>query len=887
MAAPAGSLTPDRAVSVTWDIPETFLAEQHFQKRRAGGQILPASKSNVMLLSSGCWILKPLNLDMNPTHELTAGSVGMVRLADSTAISTVAEVPQFRNPTELSGISADAGVQSTGDYFFTKRVTSGTSWNSSLAGGDTQPTLTTTNYPMDRVLAAPTSGTYDAMTGYLLRWVMPGAHTASPDSIMSFYFGGSVLGGTGFAHTGYGRFCLNVSGDGRCVLFEWIDAAWSQVADWRFAGAGWMPHGMGSLAIIPHFPRYIEFRSAWTENPHTMLDMLVASALAAIRIEQGDGLRTFLYETTNRGADAFQANGTGPVRPITGAGNVMFDVRRDLRLSWQVNRLCYPASGTLTDRPFTVPGQVTDGGSGGNPHILRVDPLSWNYSADGVTQLTSVTFQAQDATTGSNLTGGNQTGSFNGAPFSYTGWKLPGGQNEVQVVATLATSESSPRYHTPSMIGYEAKRTGTNATINNGAKSGGILREFSSTGPGFNPDEDTANLVISDTKNELTFVRQRGRMGVRVETTYPSNAGKTAVIFEGYLGRCDSSLRGKNGMVYPSANWRDLSCDLIGKADRMRHAYFHNYEIFFDDSRYAPSGNGSGANPQPWKITDIIRHSFNLAGFDDSQLDIFDDPLRLFPTLKGNAAGLYVPALGSSVLDYILMLARDFHNAFVVWDANAGSAGMWRLLRPPTGTETPLWNFTKVPAVRGRLQHLSASYPANTSPVLSIEPYKEYVVAPEGNQLTVYGGYNKTEDGKGYHQIRAHISNRASWNAPGFSQSDTTNLDYLGMIVPVAYTDLLIRSQVACNWIARRIFNLACRGRQFVTFAAELVLVQPSDSVYSTHVKRPLRLGDTVNLDGVRYLVHSCSPIFNKSANQAAKYELELYRPELTWGVRP
>src|ERR1043166_9033871 len=117
----ATAVTPHRVTSLTFDSPTTVVAEPLIFQQRRADQILPASATDVIQLKSGVWQLRPIN-DFEKVHERSESHQYTMRLADFSASSIVAETPYQRVYTELSGIAAAAATDTTGDYFFSKRL---------------------------------------------------------------------------------------------------------------------------------------------------------------------------------------------------------------------------------------------------------------------------------------------------------------------------------------------------------------------------------------------------------------------------------------------------------------------------------------------------------------------------------------------------------------------------------------------------------------------------------------------------------------------------------------------------------------------------------------------------------------------------------------------
>jgi hypothetical protein len=91
----------------------------------------------------------------------------------------------------------------------------------------------------------------------------------------------------------------------------------------------------------------------------------------------------------------------------------------------------------------------------------------------------------------------------------------------------------------------------------------------------------------------------------------------------------------------------------------------------------------------------------------------------------------------------------------------------------------------------------------------------------------------------------------------------------------------------AVKFIGRRLAEAALRGFRWRHFVAETVLLDAAalePTIYTTRLKRPLRVGDVVMMDSDRYVIHSASPAIRSSGAQLSYYEAMLYRQALTWG---
>jgi hypothetical protein len=872
----ATAVTPDRVTSVTWGIAETWITEAPFEYRRKLSDLNPSAKTNAIQLASGVWILKPVNDDFGVQHETTTGQSYVMRLSEFDAAGQLAEFPYQRVYSDLPGVVADAGVAASGDYYIRRQVTAGAvfDFGSSISVTTPQPSYSTTNYRMRRILHGPKTGHHDADTGYMLKLVVLGAELQNPDNLVTFYFGGHVDA------AGHGQFALMLSGNGRATLMENIgtgggSASWAQVGEWRYCSPSQVSLAAVAMRIIPHFPKFIEFSTLTYEAPHSAVSLLTSTADLVIRAARGEKAQTYTHKIANRGDNAFSGAGNGQLRSITGAGTVAFDVREDLGCYLQLARLVYPASGTITDRPFTLPPDV------GNSHVLRLNCEGYNYQPGGAgaTPVTGMAIVPTNEETDVTLTPDTESWTFRGTAYTLTGWDPPGGMNRIYPVLTLTNTEGGTKYHTPCLTGWTALRNAHTAAVDNGQVTAGRVRELTVSGPDTDPEQETAHLMVTDEKAELTVLATRALIPTRIETTWdPADQTKKVVLFEGYSGRAEADLRGRNGATYPSPNWRDYQVPLIGKWDRLTSEFFW-LRTDYSDAHRSPSGQPAGVAGQvSWLITDIIQLLLVQHGFAESQVDVPADTMRIFGP-DGSLEHSYVVKPGTRVQEYLEQLARDYLNAFLIWDANAGALGMWRLVRPPTGTETAVWNFTSTPAGGTKLQHLSRSYAASTSPILGPWPYTTYIVPPEGNHLTVWGGYKDLPDGKGQCQLNRTLINRKSFNAPGFAVADPTSMDYLGRLKEILYVDPTLVSQQAVDFIARRVYEFACRGRKYARFTAEYVLFAPAEpSIYTTRTKRPLRIGDVVMVDGARATIRSVQLGIRKDSVQLGHYEVEFFR---------
>lgn len=888
-----GAVTPGRTTSISFDVPDSVAQESVFSLHREADQLHPTTKTNVKTLAGGLIILKPVN-DMEVSPEDSAAQSYQLRLSHFTAASIVTEIPRQRQYTELPDIGYYASVSVQGDYYFTKRIpASSTSWNYSVISpgpGDAVTVLGNTNVPLDRMMSSVNS--HDSDTGYLLRLIFPGSYLQNPDYIFGFEFGGDLVGSG--VHTGFGHYWLALTGDGRAVLYEHVDNAWTIVNRWRYNSPRDMNSAAVAIQITPYAPRHIEFQTVTLGAHHNLVGLAAEIAYDNMKAHQKDtsAVGAFVHTNANRAESTLPG---GKLLTVTGVGRIACDVRRDIKMLWQVSRLGYPASGQIVDANMTLPYGVT------GAHVARVLPIGYNYNPDGTGVKTALSATLENAD-GSALSTGTESFTWRGTTTTLSGYIPPGGENKLRARLTLTNTETAgSRFHTPVLLGYDVSRNGHPGTLASTPVSGGRAQQVSISGPSYEPDHETAHIIIEDDLNQLAFLRQRGQATVRIETTYdPTDPSLRCILFEGYTGRVNAFRKGKNGFIYPHAQWRRLEIDCGGKWLRFQNRFFMQRQ---DVSKDVSSPAGPTGDFQPWRVTDIIRAALAYEGYGDDQLDIPDDDIRIFISPHGGADNFSIPP-GTSIPDLCVFLAVNYLNAFFLWDANARPSGattqgMWRLLRPPDGTETPLWTFTTGTVTSGRLAHRGASFSPTTS-VIYGDPYefKSYIQPPEGNVLTVSGADVRVPGG-GWAQLRRQLVNPTSFDSPTHSTADTNSIDYLGRIVPIEYVDPTIghdgdlaKAQATLDFIARRIFNIACRGRKWFEFVSDLAIVEDTapladgGAAYTnpTYPRRLLRPGDLVLIDGETCIIHACNPIWSHDVIQLMHVEAELFRAENTFG---
>lgn len=875
-------LTPDRSVEVVLDHSEEVQIEPFFAIRRDKTEIKPDTISDVEQLQSGIWILRPRESHFSLLHETTTGQGSIVRLSATEHPPWLEEIPVQRTFPELPWLTSPAaGISTSGDHLMIKRIPASATEAVGITTAIIHPTLPVTpSYPMRPVAQFKndaTSGIDPENQGYVIRWLTP-VHNQEPISnVCSFTFGGEITGG------GYGLFTVCFTGDGEAFLKEWVDGAWVLVDQWRYCPAHAAMLTGHVVRIIPHVS-FIEFKSDLNEPsfPRVMVDAHWNDPYHGLNISTN----AHTYEIKNR---AHLGSGPGGLaRPITGAGHPLFWVREDLLLRFQWARITYPATGYLIDAPFTIPSSPTGARA---IEIARFGQV-WQDTLTHVFYGT-ITAEPYNARTGVALSTQSEAYTFNGGSYSFSGWTMPeittpsGQVNAVKVKITLANTSGAGFYLSPWFFGYEVRNRGVNTTptvsplaINaTHYRQSPVVRRISITGQDADPSHASASFRVSDFVDRCGRLGVRGQMPIRITTTYdPADQSKKSILFEGYLYRSDGRLRGRSGRAWPSPNWHDYDVSCVGKWRRLAEREYLTKQLLSFTADLNPLEPPVEGKPKPWKVTDAIRWLLMCAGFPETQIDVADYSIRFEPTTPENADLLKI-VINANIAEVVARLCRDFFNAVLLWDANAGTAGKWRMKRIPIGTETPLWSFVLAPPVTGRLVHVMGAYGANTCAVHR-DTLSEWTVPPEGNFLRMSGVLKNSK-------LLFHIDlqNPYSWDRDGGTRANPNTAEWIGRFRPIyGRASPLFNTYGQVAFAARRVFDLLCRPQRFARFTAPLVLVDPGEPAqYPVYLRRPLQFGDVVRFNGLPYMVRGCTIDIRKQHHMLAEYEIQRFNDPLPY----
>lgn len=828
-------VTPNRHSRLLLDTPVPALDRPSWSVRRYAAQMHrarteAATTARVSLQPGDAWTLAPVN--GNSSGFLTSEwSEDVVPDSDVELGANWSSIDSYVSPASLTGMGAGVNLIGSGSPVFTKRVPAGGDWNSSLLADVAalpQPTLASAVVPMDRVLVGKV--TYPANCGWLLKFTL--AETGNlPDTLATFYFGGNNV--TKPANRTGGQFCLTLLGSGAAELREYNGSEWltRHTFPWRLQAAGgnvshhfiviW-PYSRDTIAFrLVDMDAYLGGAGGFT------VGSLIASLVGHLA---GNRLRDASFYR-NRAS----LTGYAGVSAITGPGTIRLDVRRDLRAFFQVTRLRPPTNGTLTDLPFRIPFPVPAGTG------LAVTARTFRPTD------TNVTVQLYDAENDTALvnTGNNTFNSLAGVQAYY---------------ARFTLTADDDREQTPVLYAYEVDVAGSTQDRAPTSSYGGNIRSVSVTGADLTPEQDTASVVIEDPTNALTVLRTRGRIPASIGV-YADNGSLTSILFQGEVARATALKRGITGNVYPSANWRQYDISLVGVWARLAEFLNLDLQYFHEDPNAPVQPDGSAT---PYKITDIIRILLNKAGFPNNTLDIPDLNIRLWPTDQASSGDLILqPTV--SVAEMVVRLAQDYLGMVLLWDPNAGTRGMWRLLYQPVAPYNVLGAFLGKPAVSGRLAVHPNSYATGYAPVIG-ESYRSFIRAPEANFVMVVGLEPIIPS-----QLQATMYNPLSFDFTG-ATADASSPDYLGRFVPVIHVDPLLTTPEAAAWVCRRIYDRVAHAEKWVEWHAPLMLVTDGTDAYQAR-PRPLRVYDIVTVYGETVLVRSVNADYTSDGVQVANYE--------------
>lgn len=863
MPADAAPVTANRRTRLSLGITETVTGRREWYETRKAADInrdrtnrppsAPKSE-NVWFVGGEAWTLAPkgkelaelIRTDVEP--PLTSSDVNLAPGFES--------MMMFRRSDDLPGMNASSSASAAGFNAFVKGVAAGDSWQQYLAADVAAfPQVVTEvedgddNYPIDRVLSSTKS--FPGNAPFALRYYLPDDFSGT-DSFLIFYFGGPADVTPDGEHGG--QFALSLRGGGRARLYE-LDPnqplpgdRWRRRMEWQYGDPGGFKGRFETIYCIPYGRNRIEFRSAGANYADFgggggMIPLLTNTILLGMTL---GGRTTHLWK------DLPALTGHSHRTQATGAGGVRMDINRSMRIPFSIARLKYPATdndqnGVVVDAPFAIPWALDEN----TPIAVHADA----YLPDN----TSVAVSVYDADT-HELLANDADGN----------WLSVLGQSTYYVKIALASIDGT---QTPVLWGYRvavenAYQTNVR-TPNTAANLTSVSVNYACT----DPTEEAANLSVSDLLNACPILRQRDGIRSMLQVYNGNNSALVSNLFEGVTTSAQATKKGTQGDVYPSENWHDYDVRMSGIWERLAETFVLTPVNFSRDD--AADVDPTTQEQPPWKVTDAIRKLFNLAGFNDDELDIPDLSYRLWPDpTDGSTNDGLVMQTGVDFATAIRRLAWDYLRMVVVRDVNARSGaleGMWRLIRNPTPPYTNIvaefW-YDNPGSLTGKLPHMLGSYPEGTAPIWR-DSFRSWVVKPECNEVLVIGVNDKTKDR--FWQI-----------ATNQDSIDDIGPDALGRHVPCYFPpDSSLTSQGAVDWACRIIYDAAAHAQKWVSFDAPLLFITDPEDELQVRPRRP-QVNDLIQVAGLPAVVREVRVDFTRDVNQQMNITA-LFLNDTTW----
>lgn len=786
--------------------------------------------------------------------------------SNATYASNMLRIPLNRQFTDTGLTYTD--TDASAGYVHQKQIPAGSTWANSLSADATAfpPPTAPAGSPLDRVMATSDVHEPDDTAAF---WVyVPGAG-ANIGAFAQLYFSGPAGGNE--EGVGIGQYCLRVFGDGVAVLFEKLVA---ETATWlerfRFDISPKMESGAGFTVQITSNAAQ-EASGAWVGNTvafvvaqapgaqtkgrdpaGVLVDTLASKAIAAIT------RHSIIYDVPT------------DVAAVTTPAPIRIDLRRDARIMFWSALSSYATTGKIVDEVIHLPYAPVGTGADFLLDVYCARPTG-----------TTVTASMVDVDTGTPLTLTDV--QFDGMAGFRAIFTVPANDSTRYSVQLSMTGSGTK---TPTVKSWQLYRepvmetpTPDEIVIDDVRPVGPALATlFLSSEAGMSIDSqteaaaaDSATFVVEDLTGQQIPLRWRTGTPVQVEVT--DEAGTLlSTVFQGIVGSTSVETYGRDGKDYPNEDATRITVMCTGEWTRFSRKLAPNRLSLVD-----PDG-------QPMRIDDVLRVMFYLGGYLVDNVAIQDYPIRMFSADDAQALSGLEPS--SRICDFTHQVLEDYIGGTLVWCPNSGTSnGMWRLIRKPVPPYNVLMRFHREHPGTGKLAHVLGSYPTTTTANGQVVA-PSYMVKgtmatryepPEGNVVTVFGG------GDNGAQYLRTLYNVVSYNAlavaegdPGYP--DPESPDYLGEAVPIHVYDGTLRSQAAVDWVARRVFDVGCFGREYLSFEAPARYVLDITDEFQTQY-RLLRFGDVVEAqqpDGTwrTYMVTKCALRYNRDNMQMMQVEL-------------
>lgn len=844
--AEGASLTPKRKTRVIFDPDDPALGQGVWGGWRWFGRVAPLAaksrgensptSSKVHLWANGAWTLAPQQFDLGRWGVTDPGVI----LSPGSGLTAVDYTLHKYNTNR------------TYDIFWRKKTTTGGNW-ASLSAPTSVTSLNTALGGIKNLRpAAKSASALPANQPLCLRFHVYGRGADTYD-----YLGAMI----------FGQYALVLKGTGMAELWEYgtvVGAgspSWVRADRFRFARASEVSDRYHCLTILPMTGVSGE---KWIVINGVVLDTNEQGTTGTASTPGGTGAEAGSVQT---GEYPFRWHEGRTGIPDQSGGSAYVTIsstlwvleREDLRCLWQVSRVKFESSGyLLSDFHASDP----------------TDTRTWSLGYVGYTALGYTLTPTFRNAAGTSIT------SSSGATSFYVRWDMA----------------SSDGASSPILWGYKVEKTATSTTLTPGAFtvsekiSGGTVDASGANGfligPfGADPRQEAASFHVEDFADNWPRLRKRSKLGVKIVTK--ADDGTTDVcLFKGYAkphrtkkghaNRKSGAFIGGSTPSYPSPEWSVYQIEAVGMWQRLAQVTLRTSLAFENFAVDILSSSTSGL--QGWRVTEAIKYLLSIAGFPASMQDIPSLSIRLNAGI-GVAESDKILEPSTNVAEMIVRLARNYLGRFLVFDANAGTYGKWRLVGAPTST-SPLATFVggNLAPVAGVVKP-QAHLPSYGGSVPLLSKPDSYFEEPECNHLwafTLADAFNT-----GGFRVDNHLYNYLSYKVPGSTVNpDPDSPHYcpegekLFVVAdPTLWTGgsaTWQATQAAVNFCAFRLFFYLCMAREVLTFKAPLCFV--TDPV--TGNKRPPRHYDPVSYGGKTWFVRTMAIDYQHDSAQLADYEL-------------
>lgn len=855
--------TPDRNVKVEFGAAPRAIVQPYFSYNRDYTDIHAARGErfeNIHAVPGIGYQLKAFSFDDSSLFE--SESQQPTFLTGTVAPSHASA--NHNRPLGLTGVSTpDISVPVM--PLLQKQVEAGGTWDKRLSADQSSfPGPGIVNYDLDRVFAG--SAVHDPQDKVLLGYSIPGSKLTIVGIVARVYFNGPA--GSDDILEGDGIYCLTVRGDGKLELYERGGTTWKLRSKFQYQSPAWASYNQ----IIITTNASIECGGAWRGNKisfsvksldeggtvgNTLLSKLTAFATNAVAAAESPA--SFVYTAPRKTR-----------RPVHQVVNRL-DMRRDSRVKFGLFKPKYPTTGFIEDEPVGLPGVWTPG----------IFAFEWYGERPEGTTVTAHVFNAE---TGTEFVGVINIDDCLGQQIFFT---IPDGTTVGHLRVRLDFSGDGTR--TPTLTSYRILRSGVTqsdplpVSLTLPIRAAGIALPSAYTtgmnisGSGDDPAQESASFEVIDMFGEASSIRTKA--GTPVDISVVDDGGTLiSYLHRGYIRENESRRLSR---LPEFALSRRYALNVSGEYERLSRALAQNRILLVDKSFIGDTDAAS-----PMKATDAIRLLFNAAGYSNAQLDIPDLPIRLW------GEDIQVVEVSTRIIEPLKQIVEDYLGGHMVFDRNAGTDGVWRVIaRRNAGDYRFLARFTPDHPGAGRISSIVTAYGTHNygdyeAPILPMMGVTERLEPAEANFVSVNGAsFDPAISGlSSPARNMAWAANFASVNLLNLPDGhpfapDPTSRDYLGEFVGIDVWDMSLQSQEAANWIARRVFDVACHSRTYLSFTSWLEFVTDPDDALQAR-PRPLRYYDMVEVyewetdTWQPYIVVKCSPRFRKAGVMLADYTL-------------